>query len=115
MRLGPYANWSGDVPQCFTSLFQYLHEDGYTRLGMVGCTQPRRVAAMSVAKRVSDEMGCGLGEEVGYAIRFEDVTTEVRGIRKMMDLWTVCDHLNVDICSCNFLMKRVSERNLKLL
>ncbi len=31
---------------------QYLHEDGYTTYGVVGCTQPRRVAAMSVAKRV---------------------------------------------------------------
>ncbi|KAJ1554472.1 DEAH-box RNA helicase prp16 [Cladochytrium tenue] len=39
-----------------TQLTQYLHEDGYTRFGMVGCTQPRRVAAMSVAKRVSEEM-----------------------------------------------------------
>ena len=60
------------------SLTQYLHEDGYSNYGMIGCTQPRRVAAMSVAKRVSEEMRVKLGEEVGYAIRFEDVTTEVR-------------------------------------
>lgn len=32
---------------------------------------------MSVAKRVSDEMGTDLGQEVGYAIRFEDCTSEV--------------------------------------
>ena len=44
---------------------------------MVCCTQPRRVAAMSVAKRVSEEMEVKLGEEVGYAIRFEDCTHEV--------------------------------------
>ena len=43
---------------------QYLHEDGYTTYGMVGCTQPRRVAAMSVAKRVSEEMGIELGKQV---------------------------------------------------
>lgn len=43
---------------------------------MVGCTQPRRVAAMSVAKRVADEMGVELGAEVGYAIRFEDITSD---------------------------------------
>lgn len=43
---------------------QYLHEDGYTHYGVVGCTQPRRVAAMSVAKRVSEEMDVTLGEEV---------------------------------------------------
>ena len=39
-----------------TQLPQYLHEDGYTQRGKIGCTQPRRVAAMSVAKRVSEEM-----------------------------------------------------------
>ena len=43
---------------------QYLHENGYTTYGLVGCTQPRRVAAMSVAKRVSEEMGVDLGKEV---------------------------------------------------
>lgn len=56
---------------------QYLLEDSYSRFGMIGCTQPRRVAAMSVAKRVSEEMGVRLGEEVGYSIRFEDVTSRV--------------------------------------
>ena len=40
-----------------TQLAQYLYEEGYGQFGMIGCTQPRRVAAMSVAKRVSDEMG----------------------------------------------------------
>lgn len=61
-----------------TQLTQYLHEEGLTNTGMIACTQPRRVAAMSVAKRVSDEMGTDLGQQVGYAIRFEDCTSEVR-------------------------------------
>ena len=39
-----------------TQLAQFLYEDGYCQFGLVGCTQPRRVAAMSVAKRVSEEM-----------------------------------------------------------
>ena len=51
----------------------------------VGCTQPRRVAAMSVAKRVADEVGCKLGNEVGYAIRFEDCTTERTVLKYMTD------------------------------
>ena len=38
---------------------------GFTAKGKIGCTQPRRVAAMSVAKRVAEEFGCRLGEEVG--------------------------------------------------
>lgn len=59
-----------------TQLTQFLLEAGYGKSGMIGCTQPRRVAAMSVAKRVSEEMEVKLGEEVGYAIRFEDCTSE---------------------------------------
>ncbi|CAG8634433.1 15262_t:CDS:2, partial [Dentiscutata heterogama] len=59
-----------------TQLTQYLYEDGYSNYGTIGCTQPRRVAAMSVAKRVSEEMECKLGTTVGYAIRFEDCTSE---------------------------------------
>jgi len=39
-----------------TQLAQFFYEDGYCEHGIVGCTQPRRVAAMSVAKRVSEEM-----------------------------------------------------------
>ncbi|XP_045766491.1 pre-mRNA-splicing factor ATP-dependent RNA helicase PRP16 [Maniola jurtina] len=68
-----------------TQLTQYLHEEGYSKLGMIGCTQPRRVAAMSVAKRVSDEMGVKLGDEVGYAIRFEDCTSPRTVIKYMTD------------------------------
>ncbi|KAL8195159.1 UNVERIFIED_CONTAM: Pre-mRNA-splicing factor ATP-dependent RNA helicase PRP16 [Gekko kuhli] len=68
-----------------TQLTQYLHKDGYTDYGMIGCTQPRRVAAMSVAKRVSEEMSVSLGEEVGYAIRFEDCTSENTVIKYMTD------------------------------
>lgn len=43
-----------------TQLAQFLYEDGYCKHGIVGCTQPRRVAAMSVAKRVSEEMEVSL-------------------------------------------------------
>ncbi|XP_031625457.1 pre-mRNA-splicing factor ATP-dependent RNA helicase PRP16 [Contarinia nasturtii] len=68
-----------------TQLTQYLHEDGYSNFGMIGCTQPRRVAAMSVAKRVSDELSTKLGEEVGYAIRFEDCTSDKTVIKYMTD------------------------------
>ena len=53
---------------------QYLAEDGFADRGKIGCTQPRRVAAMSVAKRVADEMDVPLEKQVGYSIRFEDMT-----------------------------------------
>lgn len=69
-----------------TQLPQYLHEAGYTKNGMkVGCTQPRRVAAMSVAARVAEEMGVKLGNEVGYSIRFEDQTSDKTVLKYMTD------------------------------
>jgi HrpA-like RNA helicase len=42
---------------------------------MVAVTQPRRVAATTVARRVAEEMGVKLGEEVGYSVRFDDCTS----------------------------------------
>ncbi|XP_060073522.1 pre-mRNA-splicing factor ATP-dependent RNA helicase DHX16-like [Ylistrum balloti] len=69
-----------------TQIPQYLHEGGFTRNGMkIGCTQPRRVAAMSVAARVAEEMGKKLGNEVGYSIRFEDCTSDRTIIKYMTD------------------------------
>uniref|UniRef100_A0A1A8BMH9 Pre-mRNA-splicing factor ATP-dependent RNA helicase DHX16 n=1 Tax=Nothobranchius kadleci TaxID=1051664 RepID=A0A1A8BMH9_NOTKA len=69
-----------------TQIPQYLLEDGYTKGGMkIGCTQPRRVAAMSVAARVAEEMSVKLGNEVGYSIRFEDCTSERTVLKYMTD------------------------------
>ncbi|KDD72389.1 hypothetical protein H632_c3407p0, partial [Helicosporidium sp. ATCC 50920] len=68
-----------------TQIPQYLHEAGYARAGKIGCTQPRRVAAMSVAARVAHEVGCKLGQEVGYSIRFEDCTGERTRLKYMTD------------------------------
>ena len=69
-----------------TQITQYLLEAGYIKKGKrIGCTQPRRVAAISVAKRVAEEMGVVLGEEVGYSIRFEDLTSSSTIIKYMTD------------------------------
>ncbi|KAL1625005.1 hypothetical protein SLS54_003732 [Diplodia seriata] len=74
-----------------TQIPQFLHEAGYTSREengkskkMVACTQPRRVAAMSVAARVAEEAGVKLGKEVGYSIRFEDNTDPKNTIMKFM-------------------------------
>lgn len=64
---------------------QYLHEAGYSKAGMIGCTQPRRVAAMSVAARVATEVNVKCGHEVGYSIRFEDCTSDSTVIKYMTD------------------------------
>jgi ATP-dependent RNA helicase DHX8/PRP22 len=68
-----------------TQLTQYIAEAGFCARGIIGCTQPRRVAAMSVAKRVSEEFGCLLGQEIGYTIRFEDCTSNETIIKYMTD------------------------------
>ena len=52
---------------------------------LIACTQPRRVAAMSVAQRVANEMDVNLGDEVGYSIRFEDVTSQKTVLKYMTD------------------------------
>lgn len=65
---------------------QYLWEEGFAAEGkMIGCTQPRRVAAMSVAARVAQEKGVKLGHEVGYSIRFEECTSDKTVVKYMTD------------------------------
>ncbi|CCH58465.1 hypothetical protein TBLA_0A06730 [Henningerozyma blattae CBS 6284] len=69
-----------------TQLPQYLVEDGFCQNGkfQIAVTQPRRVAATSVASRVADEMNVILGQEVGYSIRFDEKTTPDKTILKYM-------------------------------
>ncbi|RKF73791.1 Pre-mRNA-splicing factor ATP-dependent RNA helicase prp16 [Golovinomyces cichoracearum] len=97
-----------------TQLTQFLYEDGYGNVGLIGCTQPRRVAAMSVAKRVSEEMECRLGSTVGYAIRFEDCTSKDTIIKYMTDGVLLRESLNepdLDRYSC-VIMDEAHERAL---
>lgn len=68
-----------------TQMTQYAVEAGLARRGKIGCTQPRRVAATSVAKRVAEEYGCKVGADVGYTIRFEDCTSQDTIIKYMTD------------------------------
>ncbi|KAL6224126.1 hypothetical protein ACLB2K_002982 [Fragaria x ananassa] len=88
-----------------TQIPQYPHEAGYTKHGKIGCTQPRRVAAMSVAARVSQEMGVKLGHEVGYSIRFEDCTSEKTVLKYMIDGMLLREFLaEPDLASYSVLM-----------
>lgn len=69
-----------------TQIPQFLVEVGYAVPGRscVACTQPRRVAATSIAARVAEEMDVALGKTVGYTIRFEDVTDENETVLKFL-------------------------------
>ena len=70
-----------------TQIPQYLYEDGWTKKygSMIAVTQPRRVAAMSVAERVAEEVGSSVGGRVGYRVRFDDATSSTTKIKFMTD------------------------------
>ncbi|CAJ1064440.1 LOW QUALITY PROTEIN: ATP-dependent RNA helicase DHX33-like [Xyrichtys novacula] len=68
-----------------TQIPQYLYEAGIGRSGIVAITQPRRVAAISLAGRVAEEKRTQLGKLVGYTVRFEDVTSPETKLKFMTD------------------------------
>lgn len=71
-----------------TQIPKFLYEYNQTchhQSTMIGITQPRRVAAISIATRVASEMRTQVGELVGYTIRFEDNTSSLTRIKYMTD------------------------------
>ncbi|KAI0401403.1 P-loop containing nucleoside triphosphate hydrolase protein [Xylaria palmicola] len=69
-----------------TQIPQFLEHAGWCAEGkLIAITQPRRVAATTVAIRVAEEYGCEIGKEVGYSIRFEDVTSAATRIKFLTD------------------------------
>jgi len=71
---------------CYLEIPQFLFDAGFCRDGrVIGITQPRRVAAVTVAKRVAEECGVELGQKVGYSVRFDDATCGSTRIKYMTD------------------------------
>ncbi|XP_071950560.1 ATP-dependent RNA helicase DHX33-like [Antedon mediterranea] len=68
-----------------TQIPQYLLESGLAGYDVIACTQPRRVAAITIAERVALEQNSELGEEVGYCVRFDDCTSSKTRIKYMTD------------------------------
>ncbi len=68
-----------------TQLPVILHEAGYARNGVIGVTQPRRIAAVSVCEYIARQLGESVGETVGYKMRFEDRTTPATVLKIMTD------------------------------
>ncbi|MFW6223600.1 MAG: DEAD/DEAH box helicase, partial [Spirochaetota bacterium] len=68
-----------------TQLPMILHEAGFSRNGVIGVTQPRRIAAVSVSEYIAGELGEPHGETVGYKMRFEDHTSLDTRIKIMTD------------------------------
>ncbi|OAD46999.1 Putative ATP-dependent RNA helicase DHX33, partial [Eufriesea mexicana] len=67
--------------------------------GCIGITQPRRVAAVSVARRVAQEQGVETGKLVGYCVRFEDVTSSQTRIKYLTDGMMVREAMTDEILS----------------
>jgi len=78
---------SGKTTQLPKMAWEYLKsiQGENVKLKKIGCTQPRRIAAASVAKRVADEMKVTLGQEVGYQVRFDDVSCKDTVLKFMTD------------------------------
>ena len=69
-----------------TQIPQFLADsDGIWNQKMIAVTQPRRIAAMTVAQRVADERKSELGSEIGYSVRFDDKTSEATKVKFMTD------------------------------
>ncbi|MBU1695499.1 MAG: AAA family ATPase, partial [Proteobacteria bacterium] len=68
-----------------TQIPKFCLEAGQGIKGMIGCTQPRRIAAITVAKRIAEELNESIGQSVGYKIRFDDKTRGQTCIKIMTD------------------------------
>ena len=69
----------------FTEVPQYIHESGIARNGVIAVTQPRRVAATSLAHRVAAEQNTSIGDLVGYAVRFDEKHSPNTRIKYLTD------------------------------
>ena len=68
-----------------TQLPIILHEAGYSKNGLIGVTQPRRIAALSVSDFIARQLGVKVPGLVGYKMRFEDKTSDETAIKIMTD------------------------------
>ncbi|EEF83753.1 ATP-dependent RNA helicase [Borreliella burgdorferi] len=68
-----------------TQLPRIIYEAGFAKLGKIGVTQPRRIATVSIAEYIAKHIGVNVGEEVGYKIRFEEITSPKTKIKLMTD------------------------------
>ncbi|KAH7715745.1 RNA helicase-like splicing factor (HRH1) [Aphelenchoides avenae] len=85
IRAGTGSGKTTQLPQFPLELWQALDLQGQQVPGLIGCTQPRVIATMASAKRVAQELGCHVGEEVGYHVRFDNSSSERTRILFMTD------------------------------
>ena len=68
-----------------TQIPPFLQQNGYAERGVIACTQPRRIAASSLSRWVASDQGSGLGDVVGYTVRFDNQTTTGTQVKYLTD------------------------------
>lgn len=91
-----------------TQIPQILFDAGLNNWGIIGVTQPRRIAAFGVSDRIAEEMNVELGRLVGYKMRFDDCTTEHTRIKVMTD-GILLEELRSDPLMMNYSIIMVDE------
>ncbi|MFH1154119.1 MAG: ATP-dependent RNA helicase HrpA [Pseudomonadota bacterium] len=86
LKRHPVVIISGDTGSGKTTQIpKFCMAAGQGAAGTIGCTQPRRIAAITVASRIAQELGQDLGEAVGYKIRFDDTSSSDSIVKIMTD------------------------------
>jgi ATP-dependent helicase HrpA len=89
---------------------------GYGVRGLIGHTQPRRIAARAVSRRIAEELGVPLGAQVGYAVRFSDQTSDATLIKVLTD-GLLLNEINSDRALSNYevlIIDEAHERSLNI-
>ncbi|XP_051160158.1 probable ATP-dependent RNA helicase DHX35 [Leptopilina boulardi] len=98
-----------------TQIPQYLVQAGWASdRKMIGITEPRRIAATTLASRVAEERGCMLGTEVGYCIRFDDCSNENTKIKYITEGILLREMMSDPLLTkyCVIIMDEVHERTV---
>ncbi|KAH9812814.1 P-loop containing nucleoside triphosphate hydrolase protein [Melampsora americana] len=104
-----------------TQIPQYILGQEYRELAnmkrkiRVVVTQPRRVAAISLATRVAEEVGCELGSQVGYTVRFDDCSNSATALKYVTDGTLLQELLSDELLSAYdvVILDEVHERSLR--
>lgn len=97
-----------------TQLPIILYEAGYSQLGIIGITQPRRIATLGVSDFIAKQLHSSLGGLVGYKMRFEDKTSSATRLKVMTD-GTLLQELKSDPLLSNYSVLMVDEAHERTL
>ena len=84
-RTSPKASSLYSIILHYTEVPQYILESGIAGKGMIAVTQPRKVAATSLAARVAQEQNVSVGDLVGYSVRFDEACSQTTRIKYVTD------------------------------